>query len=295
MTGVAFGAYSSFMRPLKLDDGAPPKVFGGGPAFVSLPLESAELVNHNTKKLRFKLPTPDSVSGLPLGCKSISKMIKYSKSSAYDHAAALLTVSWPKGSWTPVPRPYTPITTSGEQGHIDFLVKQYPNGKQSTHLHNLTPGQTLLFAFPIKGPQFQPKPQGEHITLIAGGAGITPIYNLAQGILSDSNAGKTSMTLVFGVNSEKDVLLRKEFESFEAKYPGRFRAVYTVSKPEEDSHGFRTGYVGQQLLEEVLPKGDKGRVYVCGPPGMEKSLVGGFGKKGLLEEMGWQKQDILKF
>lgn len=194
-----------------------------------------------------------------------------------------------------MPRPYTPITTSDEAGHIDFLVKHYPNGKVSTHLHNLAPGDTLRFAFPIKGPQFQPKAQGEHLTLIAGGAGITPIYNLAQGILSDRSASKTSMTLVFGVNSEKDVLLRKEFESFEQQYPGRFKAVYTVSKPQEEASGFREGYVGEQILDEVLPKGDKGRVYVCGPPAMEKSLVGGFGQKGLLEEMGWKKQDILKF
>lgn len=68
-TGVALGAYSRFMTPAQCDAGAPPKVFGGGPAFVALPLESSELVNHNTKKLRFKLPTSDSVSGLPLGCK----------------------------------------------------------------------------------------------------------------------------------------------------------------------------------------------------------------------------------
>jgi cytochrome-b5 reductase len=46
----------------------PPKVFGRGPSFIALPLESSEQVNHNTKKLRFKLPTPDSVSGLPLTC-----------------------------------------------------------------------------------------------------------------------------------------------------------------------------------------------------------------------------------
>lgn len=26
---------------------------------------------------------------------------------------ALLTVSWPKGSWLPAPRPYTPISSSG--------------------------------------------------------------------------------------------------------------------------------------------------------------------------------------
>lgn len=52
------------------DSGAPTKVFGGGPAFVSLPLESSEQVNHNTKRLRFKLPQRDAVSGLSLTCKT---------------------------------------------------------------------------------------------------------------------------------------------------------------------------------------------------------------------------------
>ena len=46
----------------------PPKTFGSGPAFLSLPLESAEQVNHNTKRLRFRLPSEQAVSGLPLTC-----------------------------------------------------------------------------------------------------------------------------------------------------------------------------------------------------------------------------------
>jgi hypothetical protein len=46
-------------------------VFGGGVGFpfVSLPLESADMVTHDTKRLRFRLPSPDAVSGLPLTCK----------------------------------------------------------------------------------------------------------------------------------------------------------------------------------------------------------------------------------
>lgn len=42
--------------------------FGGGPAFFSLALESSEQVNHNTKRLRFKLPEADAVSGLSMTC-----------------------------------------------------------------------------------------------------------------------------------------------------------------------------------------------------------------------------------
>lgn len=48
------------------------KVFGRpGPVFQSLALQSTEDVNHNTKRLRFKLPGDADVSGLPLTCKPL--------------------------------------------------------------------------------------------------------------------------------------------------------------------------------------------------------------------------------
>ncbi len=47
----------------------PNKVFGrAGPALVSLVLEDAEMVNHNTRRLRFRFEDKDAVSGLPLTC-----------------------------------------------------------------------------------------------------------------------------------------------------------------------------------------------------------------------------------
>lgn len=50
------------------DAGTPAKVFGRGPAMISLPLESSEQVNHNTKLLRFKFPNETDKSGLSLTC-----------------------------------------------------------------------------------------------------------------------------------------------------------------------------------------------------------------------------------
>jgi hypothetical protein len=75
--GIATGIYSKFiMRQVHADSGPKPKkVLGGGPAFLSLPLESSEMVSGDTKRLRFKLPTEDDVSGLPLTCKSSSLAI----------------------------------------------------------------------------------------------------------------------------------------------------------------------------------------------------------------------------
>jgi cytochrome-b5 reductase len=42
---------------------------GGEQGFLSLVLEKSEIVNHNTKKLTFKLPEEDQESGLPVACK----------------------------------------------------------------------------------------------------------------------------------------------------------------------------------------------------------------------------------
>jgi cytochrome-b5 reductase len=70
LASVAIGGASyALIRNVHADTGSPAKVFGRGPAMVSLPLESSEQVNHNTKLLRFKLPNDTDISGLSLTCK----------------------------------------------------------------------------------------------------------------------------------------------------------------------------------------------------------------------------------
>lgn len=181
-----------------------------------------------------------------------------------------------------------------EPGYLDLLVKRYPNGKASTHLHSLTPGDSLFFAAAIRGFQWKPNAY-KHVTLIAGGAGITPIYQLAEGILRNP-ADKTAITLIFGVNSDRDVLLREEFEKFSKEFPGRFKAVYTVSRPEEGS-SLRQGYVDKKLLEELAPPPENynTKVFVCGPPPMEESLVGTRRQPGILRQLGYRNDQIHKF
>jgi cytochrome-b5 reductase len=55
-------------------DGSVKKAFtGGDQGFLSLMLEQTEVVNHNTKKLRFKLPEEDMESGLPVACEFVNR------------------------------------------------------------------------------------------------------------------------------------------------------------------------------------------------------------------------------
>ncbi len=171
----------------------------------------------------------------------------------------------------------------------------------SNHLHSLLPGQTLSFKTgPLLTYEWTPN-KHSHVALITGGAGITPMYQLTRAILKNPE-DNTKITLVFGVNSDADVLFEGEFRELERKFPDRFRAVYTVSNPNEGSR-FAKGYVTRELLQAWIPgPGERDvKVLFCGPPGMEKAVVGSKGWMGsqgavggVLREMGYSSDQVFK-
>ncbi|KAE8153605.1 hypothetical protein BDV25DRAFT_149154 [Aspergillus avenaceus] len=267
------GAYctrSYFLQSAHAESNECPVMFSGL-GFTTLRVQSVKAVNHNTKRLVFEFPDQNARSGLSL-------------------TSALLTFSRPKGRWLPVIRPYTPISDLNHQGTLELMVKQYPNGKSSTHIHSLVPGDTLTFLTSLKGFSWKPNLHPQ-VYMIAGGAGITPIYQLIRGIL-DNPADKTKINLVFGVNTEQDLLLRDELEEYKKRFPGRFDYVYTVSRLEEEKGGLKKGYVTEELLKGVLNGEKDTKVFVCGPPAMEASLTG---SKGILARLGYNKGQVYKF
>ncbi|KAI4137356.1 MAG: hypothetical protein L6R39_007332 [Caloplaca ligustica] len=222
------------LRRARANDGKPAnKTFtGGDQGWLDLKLESVEEVSDNTKRFRFALPDKDDVSGLQI-------------------ASALLTKYKGPEMEKPVIRPYTPVSDEDARGHIDLLIKRYPNGPMSEHLHSMEPPQRLDFKGPIPKYPWAPN-KHDHICLIAGGTGITPMYQLCRAIFSNP-ADKTKVTLVFGNVREQDILLKREFEDLENTYPQRFRAFYMLDQPPEGwMQG--TGYINLDMLKQVLPE-----------------------------------------
>lgn len=43
----------------------------------------------------------------------------------------------------PVIRPYTPTSDEDQKGFLEFIIKRYPEGPMSEHIHSLKPGDTL--------------------------------------------------------------------------------------------------------------------------------------------------------
>ena len=171
----------------------------------------------------------------------------------------------------------------------------------SSHIHSLKPGQTLAFKGPIPKYSWQPN-KHDHITLIAGGTGITPMYQLIRQIFKNPE-DKTKVSLIFGNISEKDILLKEEFEKIENEYPQRFRAFYTLDKPPEN-WPYGKGFITKDLLKEVIPdpKSKNIKIFVCGPPGIYKAISGPKTSptdqgdlSGILKELGYTKDQVYKF
>ena len=145
--------------------------------------------------------------------------------------------------------------------------------------------------------------------MIAGGAGITPIYSMTRGILSDP-ADKTRITLLWGVNGTRDIVLKNELEHLEAQFPERLQVTYCISGPEgkpeaadlSERGRYKKGYINSEVVKEAVVRAKEGgswgdskgtKVFICGPPAMQEAIAG---KKGILGgEYGLVKKEIHLF
>ncbi|KAI9805882.1 MAG: NADH-cytochrome b5 reductase [Sarcosagium campestre] len=255
---------------------------GGDQGFVSLRLDQVENINHNTKRFRFDLPEKDQVSGLQI-------------------ASALLAKYKGPGDEKAVLRPYTPVSDEDARGYLDFIIKRYPNGPMSEHMHAMKPDQRLEFKGPLpKYPWSENK--HEHVAMITGGTGITPMWQVIRAIFKNP-ADKTKVTLVFGNLTEEDILLKKELQDLENTYPQRFRAFYVLDTP-PDHWTQGKGHITKELLKTVLPEPKAGNIklFVCGPPGLYKAVSGPKVSPsdqgeltGILKDLGYEKEQVYKF
>ncbi|KAL5612292.1 hypothetical protein BROUX41_000169 [Berkeleyomyces rouxiae] len=281
--GGYYLASSGDAKPAAAAPAVAKKAFTGvEQGFLSLEVSEVKDLSANTKQLRFKLPDPEAVSGVVF-------------------TSAVLTKFKPEGAEKAVLRPYTPTSDEDSKGYMDLIVKKYPDGPMSTHIHNLKPGDKL----DIKGPLPKyPWSANKHpeIALVAGGTGITPMYQLLRGIFSNPE-DKTKVTLVFGNVTEDDILLKAELDKLENTYPQRFRAFYLLDKPSSSWKGGK-GFVTKELLKTVLPepKEENIKVFVCGPPGLMNAVSGNKVSpkdqgelKGALKELGYKPEQVYKF
>ncbi|OZJ05251.1 hypothetical protein BZG36_02302 [Bifiguratus adelaidae] len=252
--------------------------------FVAFKLKEIIPINHNTKLFRFELPDPNAVSGLSIASCVITRCPK------------------PDGSKGYVIRPYTPTSDEEAQGFMDFIIKRYDNGAMSVHIHNMKVGDTLNIKGPIPKWTWK-RGDREHVGMIAGGTGITPMLQLIRKIFKDPEDQTTKVTLIFANQTEQDILLKDELDRLAKENPDRFKVVYTLDNT-PSNWTCEKGYVTEAMVGKYLPKKDepKSIIYVCGPDAMLASIAGPKAKDksqgelgGVLAKMGYAADNVYKF
>lgn len=237
---------------------------------VTLTLTERIEVSHDTRIFRFALPSPDHKLGLPCG----------------KHLLVYANVNG-----DPVARAYTPISCDRDVGRLDLLIKVYragecaafpDGGKMSQHLDTLKPGDTIN----VKGPtgHFHYEGQGKYtmhgktkgvakqLSMLAGGTGITPLYQVIKEVLHDAS-DRTCMKLLYANRTEQDILLRAELDALAAAHPDRFQVWYILNTAPE-GWKYTTGRMTEALMREKLFAADDATLgLMCGPPGLLDHVV----------------------
>lgn len=220
-------------------------------------------VSHNTDRFRFALPTPQSVLGLPVG--------QYIRCRGKDSQGQ------------EVVRPYTPITLDSNIGYFELLVKMYPHGRMSHHFRQMHEGDFLPVIGPVGRFSYQPG-QARALGMLAGGTGITPMFQITRAILENPK-DQTKIHLIYANHTVDDILLKDDLDDFASQYPEQFRVYYVVSKPPLNWDA-GTGHISKEMIQEHCPRpAIDVMILRCGPPGMNKAMAAFLNELGYTPEM----------
>ncbi len=107
--------------------------------------------------------------------------------------------------------------------------------------------------------------------MLAGGSGITPMYQVAMAILKDPS-DKTRISLVYGNLTVDDIMLKTELDELAAQHPQQFSVFYVLNTPPAQWSG-GSGFITRAMIEaHVPPPADDVLVLRCGPGPMNDAM-----------------------
>lgn len=263
---------------------------GAKPAFSQEKFQSYKLVEvhqetHDVKRFKFALDSPKTVLHLPV--------------------ASCITLRYTAANGEEVMRPYTPLDLVDGKGSFELLIKCYPNSKMGSHLFSLKVGDTIDAKGPWPSIAIAPS-QYNRIGMIAGGTGITPMYQVMRNVLSD-DTNTTKLSLLFCNKTENDMLLTKDIDTLAKAHPSTFVVHHCLNTPPKRWVGY-SGHINMKMIEETMPGPERkadSMILVSGPPGFMKAVCGpkdysSYPPKqgalsGYLKEAGYDETCVYKF
>eukprot|EP00899_Mesostigma_viride_P023014 jgi/Mesvir1/3898/Mv19844-RA.1 len=185
-------------------------------------------------------------------------------------------------------RKYTPTSHNDQKGWVDLVIKVYPQGNLSQYIDKLAVGQYMSFQGPRGKFHYEPN-LFRHLGMVAGGTGITPMFQVMQAIAQHKEDDLTRVSLIFANVSVDDILLQDEIEELVKTLPIQFSVYYVLNNAPEGWTG-GVGFVTKDMLAQHMPPPGPGvKICHCGPAPMNKAVA------GMLDELGYPKDMVFKF
>lgn len=165
-----------------------------------------------------------------------------------------------KDNWRDEKRPFT-FTSLPQDVDLQFVIKIYPDHDGVTEqIGKLEVRDSLI----IDDSWGSIKYDGEGIFL-AGGAGVTPFISIFRDLQSKGKIG--SNQLIFSNKTEKDVILKDEFQNM---LGNQFKSILTDEKSENSI--YLDGFIDKDFLEKHIHDFNQS-FYVCGPGPFNEAMM----------------------
>lgn len=199
---------------------------------------------HDTKTLRFALPTGQSISFKPGQFLSLTFLFDGRKET----------------------RCYSICNSSATSGYIEITPKRMKNGSVSSYLNDRAKSGLTIEAAGAFGQFFFDQQLHKRIVLVAAGSGITPMISMLRTI---ADLGlETTATLLYCVRTSRDIIFASELKRIAEEIP-TFRYDILCSEPEPGLPDSR-GRINSNWVAAKVDKVAESDFFLCGPaPFME--------------------------
>ena len=172
-----------------------------------------------------------------------------------------------------ITRAFSMANAPGDDTHLSFIIKKYPNGAFSSLLDGeLQAGDSVVAKGPY-GTCFRREDRPGPMILIGGGSGMSPLWS----ILSDhiESGEQRPIRFFYGARTRADLFYLEELAAIAQKLPD-FKFIPALSHAsDEDKWDGETGFVHEVVLRHLRQEQFGGVIdaYGCGPTPMIDALL----------------------
>jgi ferredoxin-NADP reductase len=165
-------------------------------------------------------------------------------------------------------RCYSPACADTEAGRIEITVRRHPGGKVSNFLNDRAAPGMFVELSGAAGDFVLPEPLPEHVVLLSGGSGITPVISMLRSLCAAGHDGQ--ITFLHYSPGPETVAYMAELDELAARNP----AVRVVHGHTQAAGSRLAGHICPEHLDQAGIDPAASVVLACGPPSLLEAARG---------------------